>query len=574
MLEAAEEREQEFDAERQRWSSGDFTYEKVQQCIEDLQEERKRVTVLQENCAELQEKLHQRENCNLLLQKKLDELQNEQKLDSKERETREDDLYSTVDSLRSKSEKLQEEVQTEKSVIRGLANEKAELLAKVETLEEQLKESIRVASDLQQECDVLKEKLEGLKKDNDRLLKENDATLVSKSEEKLNFEDANRKLQELREGLEKEVKEKRELSIIITELENTLDGIINKRKDLEEKLKQAEEKMAEMSESHQVELESVKFTLYRAESECIALQEENEDLKRSLTGRTERQGWNNEKNCLLQELEEVKMRYDKASKERENLEGEMHKLNIKVMSLEDSSASAKDAAAEIESLKIKVKKLSEELEKEKNRADEKEKEANEMLESSFQLVKKHKKIVREKESLESRFKIACEKLNSMKAAMSREEQDEHSSNCSKQSSTASEVSLPKTTSSTINNPAVLLSPLARSLSNLEIKSVETVTSVMTGKSKQETSDTSQMTCQSSSVITPPQETESSKVTRRERVVNSSNLPQPRKRQSVATGSVLPKPAPLAEHVDSKKRLNQEGMLQCCCILAVKLPVFV
>ena len=86
MLEEAEEREREFDAQKKQWNSGSFSYEKIQQYISDLEEERQNVGQLKEKCNGLEQKLNELESDNSSLQKKLCEIQTRHKSDSDERE--------------------------------------------------------------------------------------------------------------------------------------------------------------------------------------------------------------------------------------------------------------------------------------------------------------------------------------------------------------------------------------------------------------------------------------------------------------------------------------------------------
>ena len=86
MLEEAEEREREFDAQKKQWNSGSFSYEKIQQYILDLEEERQNVGQLQEKCNGLEQKLNELESDNSSLQNKLCEMQTRHKSDSDERE--------------------------------------------------------------------------------------------------------------------------------------------------------------------------------------------------------------------------------------------------------------------------------------------------------------------------------------------------------------------------------------------------------------------------------------------------------------------------------------------------------
>ena len=86
LLEEVEERERDFDAQKKQWNSGSFSYDKIQQHIADLEEERQHVSQLQEQCRQLELKQKELENANSALQKKLGEEQIRRKSDSEERE--------------------------------------------------------------------------------------------------------------------------------------------------------------------------------------------------------------------------------------------------------------------------------------------------------------------------------------------------------------------------------------------------------------------------------------------------------------------------------------------------------
>ena len=86
LLEEAEERDREFDNEKKKWTSGSFTYEKIQQHIADLEEERQNVTRLQEHCKGLEQREMELEHANSCLQKNLVEVQSRHKSDGEERE--------------------------------------------------------------------------------------------------------------------------------------------------------------------------------------------------------------------------------------------------------------------------------------------------------------------------------------------------------------------------------------------------------------------------------------------------------------------------------------------------------
>lgn len=232
LLEAADERDREFEEEKKLWNLGSHSYGKIQQYLSDLNEERQNVSQLKETCSGLELRMKELEDVNSSLQKDLVRIQEEKKL---EREDREEDLLNKVDFLRSESTKLEETLQTKESLVLGLIEERTKLAMTVAALEEKLSKSAQVVTGLQQQCDCMKDQVENLREERGRLEQEKEASV---RQEKIYLEISVKKVRELEERLRKEVKEKKELSNTVTEITRILEKEQNclekKNKELSE----------------------------------------------------------------------------------------------------------------------------------------------------------------------------------------------------------------------------------------------------------------------------------------------------------------------------------------------------
>ncbi|XP_068751937.1 centromere protein F-like isoform X2 [Montipora capricornis] len=441
LLEEAEERDREFDDEKKKWTSGSFTYEKIQQHIADLEEERQNVTRLQEHCKGLEKRAMELEHANSCLQKNLVEVQSRHKSDGEEREVIEDDLHSRVSLLRSESEKLKETLETRDATVTALSDEKARLLETVKTLEEKLSASVQTVTELQQKCDWMNEKLETLRTEKSVLEKEKDVSVLQKTQGKLNLENFVKKVKELQGKLENEKKAKEEFAKAVNEMEQLVkneqkcvdsknkeladmeamfkladaeseaamkekegkiveltfayeglrDKLEKERKALEEKCKelenlkreskQVQERAEEMKEMYEAELDRVKFEIRDSNNDCALLRGENEQLKRTANGSVNPTMWEREKKKLLHQLEEAKIRLNQAKSSQEKLEAELSAANVKVLSVESKRKTAE--AEEIKRLQASVSELSKELQKWKDIANNKDKAAVENNENEI-----------------------------------------------------------------------------------------------------------------------------------------------------------------------------------------------
>ena len=524
--------------------------------------ERQNVSQLQEKCADLEKRLKELGSVKSSLQKNLDEIQKEKNLDNKEREVREDDLYSKMDLLTSESNRLQDELQAKASLITSLTEEKARLLATVTSLEEKHKKSAQAAVELQQQCDLLKEQLELLRKEKGLLQEEKDASVMQKSQEQLDREQSTKKVQELQDKLTEEVKEKNKLSNTLKDVEEMLEQerkylqesnkeldemktifkLIEKeneesvkeketqiveltfayeelrnkgseeKKNLEEKSKELEqvkvqlqksqEKNEEMKEEHERELDKVKFELQDSNNDCSLLREEIKELKQKPTEGTSEFKWSREKKKLLHQLKEHEVLLNQAKQSREKVLDEMAQAHVQKISLESKvTRASKDLAAreeEIKHLKTKVSEQNNEIQKLKDKAPKgkptsddlagKEEEINGLKEEVLKLreelqqwkaVAEEKKKAAEK-TLATNLKLVnkLEKLNQEKGSKLPDTgltTTETNSNEVLSTPKSSRLNIVQTVSNN-ENP---VSPLAKSLSSLDIKSLPVSTATMT-----------------------------------------------------------------------------------------------
>ena len=557
---------------------------------------------LQEKCSRLEEKLKEMRNVNSSLQKNLSEIEKEKKLDSEERNVSEDDLHRKVDLLQSESDKLEKELKAKKVLIAGLTDEKAKLLKTVASLEENLEKSTQVVAELQQQCDLTREQFESLRIEKGHLQEEKDASLMQKSQEKLLLENSAKKLRKLEEKLQEEVKDKNKLADSLKDKEKMLaeereclkmktkdlaemktllkladkeneesvkeketrvveltfayeelrNKLIEEGKKLEEKckelelvkkqLKRVQEKSEEMKEDYERELDRIKFELKDSNNDCKLLQDEIEGLKRNSTRGSDHVELIQENKKLLFQLEESKLRFNHAKRRKEELESELDQANLKVISLESKGKST--GAEEIKRLKNQVSELNNEIQKGKADKDQtdreditrKDREINELRREVCKLQEEVQKL---KAQAKERSKVA--ETNLEKRHQEKEIESQSTGIVGKSSS---ELIKPNTSRvnevKTVSNTGILLSPLARSLSNLDIKSLPKSSSAKAAQ--------------------PPTTKEISSRTAKD----SQPLTQNNKdteAQGVATGRGITKPSGT---VDSKKRAGEQGMFLVTC----------
>ena len=493
----------------------------------------------------------------------------------------------------------------EKMHLENSAKKVQELQEKLDKEERNKKELLQVADEME---GLLKEqKAHAEQKSRELVEVEKMLKLGEAREEKLTFayEDLRGKLEKLEEEFKQKCKE-------LTQAK--------------EELKQAQERSEGLREEYEAELDQVKFELRDSNSDCALLKGENEQLKRGSTGGTDQSAWNKEKKKLLHQLEESKIRFNQAKSSQERLEKELNQAKLKVISLESKGNSAeaeeikrlqtrvselnqelqkwkgiannKEKAnssrkelsakadeikrlqsriselnqellkwkavannkektdvstnkdAEIKRLQEKLSELQEQLEKSRALADEKRKAADKTLATNLKLVSKIEKLTRGKESPQNNPSDGL----SPKEGASDERATPSSAGPLRPRVSVKQAAL---------NPGVF-SPLAKSMASLDIKSLNTATTVTAENRPEASSSATQVTTVSAVSAQPvAARTNERRPSRGERDTVASAVPQIEKEKGsshgimgVATRRGIPKPF---ESMDSKKRPGELGM---------------
>ena len=492
----------------------------------------------------------------------------------------------------------------EKMHLENSAKKVQELQEKLDKEESNKKELLQVADEME---GLLKEqKAHAEKKSRELAEVEKMLKLGEAREEKLTFayEDLRGKLEKLEEEFKQKCKE-------LTQAK--------------EELKQAQERSEGMKEEYEAELDQVKFELRDSNSDCALLKGENEQLKRGSTGGNDQSAWNNEKKKLLHQLEESKIRFNQAKSSQERLEKELNQAKLKVISLESKGNSAeaeeikrlqtrvselnqelqkwkgianKEKAnssrkelsakadeinrlqsriselnqellkwkavannkektdvstnkdAEIKRLQEKLSELQEQLEKSRALADEKRKAADKTLATNLKLVSKIEKLTRGKESPQN---------NPTDESSPKEGASDERASPSSAGPLRPRVSVKQAAL----NPGIF-SPLAKSMASLDIKSLNTATTVTAENRPEASSSATQVTTVSAVSAQPVAvRTNERRPSRGERDAVASAVPQIEKEKGsshgimgVATRRGIPKPS---ESMDSKKRPGELGM---------------
>lgn len=458
-----------------------------------------------------------------------------------------------LENSAKKVKELQEKLDDEKK-------DKKELLNAVSEMEELFKHERKCVEKKSKELADMETLLKFADADNGEALKEKEAKIVE-----LTFA-----YEDLRDKLDKEGK-----------------ALEEKCKELEKmkaELRQAQEKTEEVKEEYEGELDRLKFELRDSNSDYALLKGENEQLKSSSTGNADQTAWNREKKKLLHQLEESKIRFNQAKSSQEKLEKELSAVKLKVISLESKGKPAegdeikrlqvrvneltqevkkwkeianskkaivenKENSAKMEEtkrLQARVSELNQELQKWKNIANSKEKSPRGNSDKDAEIQRLQTKLCKLQEDLEKTKALADEKRKAADKTLATnlklvskieklEKQGKHGGTPTiKESSSAEESTkgpnnAPKPSRANLtqaaNDDPGILSPLAKSLANLEIKSLNSATTA-TGTRADE------------------------------------------QREGVATRRSIPKPS---EAVDTKKRAGEPGMLSCkSSVLNVKL----
>lgn len=371
---------------------------------------------------------------------------------------------------------------------------------------------------------------------------------------------------------EDSVKEKETKLVELTfAYEDLMNKFNNEGKKLEEKckeleqvkkqLKQAQEKSEEMKEDFERELDRMKFDLHDSNRDCSLLRDENKDLKQNSTGGADQFEWTREKKKLLHQLEESKLRINQAKRSQEKIQGELSQANLKLIYLESKRNSTGGGAEEIKRLKTQVSELNNEIQKWKAKADKektardnitrKEEEINGLRSEVCKLqeeVKEWKAVADEKKKVAEKTLATNVKLVNKLEKLNREKDSVSPSTGNAAVGNSAHGLLSPLKPSRVNllqavsNTGILLSPLAKSLSNLDIKSQPVSTAPVT------TQVTSTITAENTQPqAVPPNES---------RAIHEG---RDTKVQGMTTRRGIPKPS----GTESKKRAGQQGTNLLC-----------
>ena len=299
-----------------------------------------------------------------------------------------------------------------------------------------------------------------------------------------------------------------------------------------------------MKEDYERELDRVKFELKDSNSDYKLMQEENQGLKHNSTRGTDQVELIQENKKLLFQLEESKLRFNHAKRRKEELESELDQANLKVISLESKGNSS--GAEEIKRLKNQVSELNNEIQKWKGKASKEptdredvtrmDKEINDLRREVCKLQEEAKKL---KAQAKEKSKAAEANLENLEKHDREKNRESPSSELGTVGKSSSELNKPNFSRvnevKTFSDTGILLSPLAKSLSNLDIKSL-----LMSSSAKAAQPTTTKET--SSRTAKDPQP-----LTQNDRDTEV---------RDVVTGRSITKPSGV---VDSKKRPGDHGM---------------
>lgn len=516
LLEAADEREREYEQAKNKLQDGSLTQGKFVHLSLQLKSEKQKAQQLEENCKRLQEIIDEGQLTMSSLQKQLDGI-------NKNRDGEISRLESEVTALNDEIKSVDAELKQAKENISREESRVKELAVENENLQDTLKEFQSLAqrervhsSETKEECNVLKEQLNGMMSAKSEAEMEKEELIVSESKEKVKLREIERQMEEFRDKLEAEKQLKEELEEKVQKLKaelkekmETLDAISKEKLKLQEqiesletqgkkaakeneelaklfkeletiyykkeqelteankKLKKVEEELERLCKNHEEEVEFLKVQLLLAEEKCSNLRRELEEAQEKSDSTTEVRK-------LKTRLHELEACYDKSKASVVKLDGELCHFRCKVTELEDENKSLslrlntkpRDESVDnttSRELQEKIQSLEENLSKEKIRADEEAKKFQQMVDEYHAFIKKYKNLERQNTSLQRRLQFATEKLKKK-------------SQPADDGGSAPDEALPEVTSPKVKqtatvistNTASMLSPLARSMSSLGI----------------------------------------------------------------------------------------------------------
>lgn len=350
-----------------------------------------------------------------------------------------------------------------------------------ERLEKEMKEKDELANTVKEMRGILEQEKKCVERKKEELAEMKTLLQLTDKENEESSKDKETKLVELTFAYE-------DLRKNLDNMEKNFEDKCKELRQVKEQLKQTEEGSEEMKEDYDRELDRVKFELRDAINDCNLLREENKDLQQKTAASSDHFACVREKKKLLHQLEEAKLRSNQAKHAQEKIQNELIQANLKVISFEGRGNWT--SSDETEQFKTQVSELDSEVQKWETRADEKnsscgtnackDEEMNNLRSEVCKLqaeVKEWKTVADEKKENAQKSLATSLKLVNKLEMLSRDKNA--ASPCSDtagagESSDGSSSFKPFRVN--LLKADTSLTPLAKSLSNLDIESTTAVTS--------------------------------------------------------------------------------------------------
>ena len=459
-----------------------FHYLQTKQFEDELKQNQELIAELQEKCAQLEEAVQKERNDSLALQKKLREFQDEQKWDDTEREQEVVELRKCVEALRHEVDRLKEELEREKVALAEMSSSKNNLQTEFQSTTEQLQKQRLLSSEIEQENAMLKDRLQGVVKEKNRAEEEKETSVMNESQEKFRLREAEKKIEFLKQHLDKKVRiqvelieQKKEVELKLKDTEGELNALKEAKTFLDKRNTELQRVNAEVKKVVE-DTEANHKSFERKEREYVEKLENEENVTNQLRIvncelEYEAAELKERLEALEKSKDEAQAKYGQANATLVKLENDVSELRDRIHQLENENSSlqlrlknneAKRGSGEAATLQDRVKELQGQIEAEKERADDKEKEANTMLDQHHSLIQRFKAQDRENKTLKDRLEFVNAKLRAQKKVNKQQEQaspeNRHPLIPELQKS-------PEPTAPT----AGAFTPLARSLSNMGIR---------------------------------------------------------------------------------------------------------
>ncbi|KAK3707105.1 hypothetical protein QZH41_014698, partial [Actinostola sp. cb2023] len=505
LLEAADDREKEFENTKTQLQDGGVVQGKLVELSLNLKLEKQKCQQLEENCNKLQESIDNGELTKVALQRQLDSLQKDHRAEEDRLDSNVTSLTQEIDAIQNELKQVQQSLTDETTRVKELSKENHNLTRALKVLKQQEQRARTVSTETEEECRVLKEQLNGLVCAQNEAEIEKERYIVNESNKKVKLGEIERNIERLKVELETEKKisctledkalrfeselstkmndltavqkqnsnlekTKAELELASENLKQNyeehvktheeLKGLYKKEKEEHvkcvRKLKNTENEISSLRDHQTEEFEFTKTQLLLAEDKCSNLSEEIIDFKKAEA--TLQDDWTRKSSTLQLRVDELATSVPQLRTKISELESENQSLRLK---LEGQAAKSKSDGNE--QMKEILKGLEKKLSQKESRLNEKEKQAIEKEDEYNVLLKKYKNLERQNLSLQGRLQFAAENLKHDNKPV---ESNEHQKKDQKS---------PEAAASAISQASGVFSPLARSMSSLGITTTSTVT---------------------------------------------------------------------------------------------------